>query len=119
MDFWTVFFLIYGPLVFAKFIFHWMRDGEEKIMAKVMEYRSEPSSRRGNSTLIKYPYVKLPGRGGLFKLKYGNNWFHTFKVDSEIPVFWNNDVLYYWHAMDKGLSFLILPVWGFWKWKMK
>ena len=115
MDFWTVFFIIYGLLTFSKFIFHMMRDGQEKIMAKVVEYRWESYSRRGNSTLIKYPYVKLPGKEELCKLKYGNNWFGTFKVGSEVPVFWNNDVLYYWHSQERGLSILIIPIWGFWR----
>ena len=112
-----VFGIFYLFLWHAKIQFVQMREGQEKLIAEVHEYRKEKSPMRNQQIMLNYPYVYFKGKDRLHKLKYANNWTRPFPIGAEIPVFWYAGVLYYWHAMDKGIHRIVPGRWDFWNYK--
>lgn len=95
--------LLLGILMNSKLNFMTLRNGSEKLTARVVEYRSEKGPIRNDYTKLDYPYVEIEGfPDRLIRLKYAKSASRPFPLGQEIKVFWSFGILYYWNAYEKG-----------------
>lgn len=114
-----VLFLIFVSIALtaSKISFIKKRAKALKIEAEVVEYRWERSSMRNDNSKLNYPYVKITSEDGDYvikKLHYANNWSKSFEIGQRIYVFWKDNKLLYWEAMDKGFMSIFPSRLDFW-----
>lgn len=90
------------------------RRASEKLTAEIIEYRSERGPMRNDYTLLEYPYVRIGAYDtNLIKLKYANNTSRPFEIGERVSVFWYEDDLMCWDALDRGLYKYLPERWNF------
>ena len=112
--------LIVVIMIQSKINFIKSRNSSEKILAEVVEYRTEKGPMRNDYSQMEYPYVRIDLESDeyiLQKLRYANNISRSFKKGQQIHVFWNGNDLLYWDSYNKGF-FKHLPEKWFWQSKI-
>ena len=101
----------------SKKSYYELREGREKLKAKVIEYKKYKSPMRNDFTQILYPHVILVNsdKQNSIRLKYTTYPKKPFEIGEEIDVFWNDKILCYWDSYDTGWQKKLPSNWDFLK----